>query len=400
VNRPVAELADVVSCYGKAFIDKFQPLGYHKGVLNALAVCRTAALGGHVDRCNECGHVRVSYNSCRNRHCPKCQQVNTARWVMAREADLLPVGYFHMVFTLPDCLNALCHQYPKVLYKLLFHSVRDTLFAFAADPKQLGAEIGYIAVLHTWGQTLTLHPHLHCIIPAGGITVKGTWKRARGNGRFLFPVKALSPVFRAKFRDGLLALAHNNSFEVTPELLSKMQQTNWVVYAKEPFARPKQIVEYLGRYSHRVAISNHRLVSIGDGKVTFRYKDYRHASAQKTMTLDAMEFLRRFCLHILPPGFVKIRHYGFLSSRRKGVELLALQGRETVGTQQQSMVQKPANLSWQEVCRQKLSYDPAKCPCCKTGVMVAIELLAPRPPPNPSAKLNPFLKPNTLQAAV
>ncbi len=395
MNRPVAELADVVRGYGKAFVDQFQPLGYHKAVLNALAVCRTAALGGHVDSCIECGHVRVSYNSCRNRHCPKCQQLDTARWVMAREADLLPVGYFHMVFTLPGCLNSLCLNHPKVLYNLLFHAVRDTLFAFAADPKHLGAEIGYIAVLHTWGQTLTLHPHLHCIIPAGGITVKGNWKHARGNGSFLFPVKALSGVFRGKFRDGLLELAKDAGFEISADLLRKVHLSNWVVYAKEPFAGPQQIIEYLARYSHRVAISNHRLVSIGDGKVTFRYKDYRHASAQKTMTLDAMEFLRRFCLHILPPGFVKIRHYGFLSSRRKGTELLALQGRETAYGQQQSMSQTPASLCWQEICKLKFAYDPVRCPCCKTGVMITVETLAPRPPPTQTAHAK-----SILQAAV
>ncbi len=375
---PAAELSDVIRRYGKDFIERFKPLGYHKGVLHALSVCRTAELGGHVDRCEDCGHIRISYNSCRNRHCPKCQIVNKERWIMAREADLLPVGYFHVVFTLPDCLNPLCHQHPKALYDLLFRSVRDTLFAFAADPKHLGAEIGFIAVLHTWGQTLTLHPHLHCIIPAGGITVKGNWKQSRSKGNFLFPVKALSKVFRAKFRDGLLLVAKDAGFEVSSELLRKMHQSNWVVYAKEPFLGPKQVIEYLGRYSHRVAISNHRIVSVDDGKVTFRYKDYRDCNRQKTMTLEATEFLRRFSLHILPPRFVKIRHYGFLSSRRKANELLVLQGKTIETTPQPVPMPK---LPWQEVCRQRLNYDPEQCPCCQSGRMKTIEIILPRSPP-------------------
>jgi hypothetical protein len=299
---------------------------------------------------------------------------------MAREADLLPVGYFHVVFTLPDFLNPLCHQHPKALYDLLFRSVRDTLFPFAADPKHLGAELGYIAVLHSWGQTLTLHPHLHCIIPAGGITVKGNWKQARSKGNFLFPVKALSKVFRGKFRDGLLQKAKDAGFEVSAELLRKMHQSNWVVYAKEPFAGPKQVIEYLGRYSHRVAISNHRLISASDGKVTFRYKDYRHGNKQKVMTLEATEFLRRFCLHILPPRFVKIRHYGFLSSRRKATELAALQGKE-VNNSTAETVPAP-KLTWQEVCRQRLKYDPEQCPCCQSGRMKTIETILPRSPPS------------------
>lgn len=375
MKHELVELSDVIRRYGKDFIEKFQPLGYNKGVLHALSVCRTAELGGHVDRCDDCGYIRISYNSCRNRHCPKCQQVNKERWIMAREADLLPVGYFHVVFTLPDCLNPLCHKHPKELYDLLFRSVRDTLFAFAVDPKHLGAEIGFIAVLHTWGQTLTLHPHLHCIIPCGGITVKGNWKQARNKGSFLFPVKALSKVFRAKFREGLL----DAGFEVSTELLRKMHKSGWVVYAKKPFAGPKQVIEYLGRYSHRVAISNHRIVSINEGKVTFSYKDYRHGNGQKLMTLDAVEFLRRFCLHILPPRFVKIRHYGFLSSRRKASELPFLHSSITGRPSARSS--PTPKLSWQELCRLRFNYDPDQCPCCQTGRMKTIETIQARSPP-------------------
>lgn len=387
MSRPAAELADIIKRYGRSFIESHQPLGYHKGVLKAIASCRSAELGGHVDQCDDCGHIRVSYNSCRNRHCPKCQQVNKERWIMAREADLLPVGYFHVVFTLPDALNAYCLKYPKALYDLLFRSVRDTLFSFSADPRHLGAETGFIAVLHTWGQTLTLHPHLHCIIPAGGITVMGKWKQARGNGNFLFPVKALSQVFRAKFRDGLKEIAIRTGFDVTDELLTSINQSNWVVYAKEPFAGPQQVIEYLGRYTHRVAISNHRLISIDNAKVTFRYKDYRDGSNQKQMTLDATEFLRRFCLHILPQRFVKIRHYGFLSSRRKATELSALLDNVTE-TNPTGPVQPTASKphSWQEICRIRMNFDPEVCPCCKTGRMKTIEVLMPRSPPQTVTK--------------
>ena len=378
MSRPVVELSDIINRYETAFIEQFRPLDHHKRVLRDIASCRTAEKGGHVDRCDQCGHIRISYNSCRNRHCPQCQQVGKERWIMAREADLIPVGYFHVVFTLPDSLNDLCHKYPKALYDLLFTTVRDTLFAMAANPKFLGAEIGYIAVLHSWGQTLTLHPHLHCIIPAGGITVKGNWKHSLGDGTYLFPVQAISKVFRAKFRDGLRLIAPKSGFEFTDELLARINRSNWVVYAKEPFAGPKQVVEYLGRYSHRVAITNHRLISIKNDRVTFRYKDYRLQGTQKQMTLDALEFLRRFCLHILLPRFVKIRHYGFLSSRRKGEELPRLQDTEPQAAQQQP---KP-KLSWQEVCRQRLGFDPELCPCCQKGKMLTIELLQPRSPPS------------------
>lgn len=384
MNRPGVELPEVIKRYGDDFIERFHPLGYHKGVLKSIVSCRTSQLGGHLDQCEDCGYIRVSYNSCRNRHCPKCQQVNKERWIMAREADLLPVGYFHVVFTLPDTLNSLCHKYPKALYDLLFRSVRDTLFAFSADPRHLGAETGFIAVLHTWGQALTLHPHLHCIIPAGGITVMGNWKQARGNGNFLFPVKAISQVFRAKFRDGLKQIAAKCGFEVPLELQNRMKKSTWVVYAKAPFAGPEQVIEYLGRYTHRVAISNHRLVSIEDGKVTFKYKDYRDGNKQKLMTLDATEFLRRFCLHILPQRFVKIRHYGFLSSRRKAAELPALLGKvpEAKPTEPAQKVEPKQKLSWQEISRKRLNFDPDICPCCQKGRMHTIEILPPRSPPN------------------
>ena len=380
MSRPATELAEIICRYGDSFMSGHQPLGNHKGVLKAIASCRTAQLGGHVDRCGECGHIRISYNSCRNRHCPKCQTVNKERWIMAREADLLPAGYFHLVFTLPECLNAYCLSFPNQVYSLLFVSVRDTLYAFAVDPKHLGAEIGYLSVLHTWGQTLVLHPHVHCIVPAGGITVKGNWKHARGKGRYLFPVKALSQVFRAKFRDGLKQVAQKTGFEVTLQLLQQMHRSSWVVYAKEPFMGPQQVIGYLSQYTHRVAIGNHRLVSATNEKVTFRYKDYADGSRQKVMSLDATEFLRRFCLHILPKRFVRIRHYGFLSSRRKSVELPALQGKVDCQQEVSQIKEKVVKLTWQQVCIRRFNYDPGLCPVCRKGRMQTIEVL-PRSPP-------------------
>lgn len=374
MSAPTLEVADVIKLSGKQFVEQYNPPGYHKGVLTTLTLCRTEALGGHVYQCNDCRYTRIAYHSCRNRHCPKCQQLAKEQWVMAREAELLPVGYFHMVFTLPDTLNPLCLKHPAMMYELLFHAVRDTLFTFAADPRHLAAETGFIAVLHTWGQTLALHPHLHIIIPAGGFNLHGNWKHARGDGGYLFPVKALSPVFRAKYRDTLKAALAKENIETPPALFERLMLKQWVVYAKEPFAGPKQVIEYLGRYTHKVAISNHRLTDLNQSRVTFRYKDYSQGGVQKLMTLDNTEFLRRFCMHILPRGFRKIRHYGILSSRRKAEYIPALkdQNGKTFARE------KP---SWQQVCIQRMGFDPERCPCCGKGKMVLLRVLQPRPPP-------------------
>jgi hypothetical protein len=374
MNAPAFEVADIIRLSGDEFIRQHNPLGYHKGVLTALRQCRTEALGCHIYQCSDCGHTHIAYHSCRNRHCPKCRQVAKERWIMAREAELLPVGYLHMVFTLPDVLNPLCLKYPAMMYNLLFHAVRDTMFIFAADPKHLGADIGYVAVLHTWGQTLTLHPHLHIIIPAGGYNIMGDWVNARGKGDYLFPVKALSPVFRAKFRDGLKIALADAGIEKPPGLFEQMMLRKWVVYAKEPFGSPNQVVEYLGRYSHRIAISNHRIVNVTDHETTFRYKDYGQAGVQKQMTLSNLEFLRRFCMHILPHGFMKIRHYGFLSSRRKGEYIIKPKDENGKAIP----MQKP---TWQQVCRERLGFDPEKCPCCGSPNMKIVGIVEPRPPP-------------------
>ena len=288
--------------HGEGFLKAHPQPAWHMTVLEALKACRTAALGGHIDRCDECGHERVSYNSCRNRHCPKCQGLDRQRWVQAREADLLPLPYYHMVFTLPDKLNVLCLANAKPLYHLLFQCAWETVKTFAADPKYLAARTGMIAVLHTWGQNLSLHPHLHCIVPGGGLDADGNWVEARGKGKFLFPVKAMSLVLRAKFVQGLrklydegkltfvgqaAALAQPQGFA---KLLRSLYQKPWVVYAKKPFAGPEQVVRYLGRYTHRIAISNHRIRKLENGKVTFVWKDYRDGGKKKLMTLTVVEF--------------------------------------------------------------------------------------------------------------
>ena len=362
-----------MSRYGDEFLNTF-PLSLQKRrTLRAIEQCRTEPLGWHVDACDACGHIRVSYNSCRNRHCPKCQTTQCERWLMGREADLLPVRYFHVVFTQPDTVNGLCLQYPAQMYKMLFEASWETIDAFSRDPKHLGAQLGMTSILHTWGQNLSLHPHLHCIIPSGGVTIRQKWKHARGNGKYLFPVKALSKMFRGKYLEKLKTWLTSEKVPFDSTRMDSLYRKNWVVYAKQPFLGPAQVLEYIGRYTHKVAISNHRIKGIDQGKIEFTYKDYRHGDQQKRMTLDANEFLRRFCLHILPPGFVRIRHYGILSCRNKSI-IRRLQG--------VSPDQTPQKLSWQDICRKRLSFDPDLCPCCGKGRMVTIERVLPsRAPP-------------------
>ena len=317
--RPTYEVAEIIRDYGDSFVQKFAPLKHHQRVLKALKICRTAALGGHVERCNndQCKHERIAYNSCRNRHCPKCQTTNRERWILARKEDLLDCTYFHVVFTIPQELNQFCLKHPKEMYNILFQVSKDTLFAFGHDPKHLGAQMGAISILHTWGQNLSLHPHVHMIVPGGGFTKENNWKTCASNGDFLFPIKAMAKTYRGKFMEKLMAFLLENGTPIQMALRRKLYDKNWVVYAKEPFKNADSVIEYLGRYTHKIAISNHRIKSIQDGKMTFTYKDYAHGSVTKTMSLDAHEFLRRFCLHILPQKFVKIRHYGCLSSRGK-----------------------------------------------------------------------------------
>ena len=378
MSRPVHELAAIIQQYKTSFTAKHQPLKQHLSVLNALEKCRTAWLGGHVDGCDSCGHLRISYNSCRNRHCPKCQSTNKERWILARQQQMLPVSYFHVVFTLPQELNSWCMHYPKQMYNLLFAASQQTIAAFANDEKHLGAMPGMISVLHTWGQNLSLHPHVHIIIPGGGIASSGCWKNAKNKGRYLFPVKAMSSVFKHKYMEGFLQLLKEENKNIEPSLRQTLYSKNWIVYAKTPFGGPVQVIEYLGRYTHKVAISNHRIVSTDDDKVSFRYKDYADNSQQKTMILEATEFLRRFCLHILPPGFRKIRYYGFMANAHSA--LLQVQQKEMgVAVQTAKEVKK---LSWKVIAKQKLSYDADQCPACKKGTMVTLFHFKANAPPH------------------
>ena len=368
------ELASILKVHRIAFIKTHSPLKHHQRVLNAIEKCRTDYLGGHVDQCNACGHQRISYNSCRNRHCPKCQGTNRERWILARQNDLLPCSYFHVVFTLPEELNWFCLRHPTELYNCLFQASKETILAFGNDTKHLGANTGMISVLHTWGQNLSLHPHVHLIVPGGGITNAGFWKHAKNNGDFLFPVKAMSIVYRGKFMEKLKTILPSIGHTLEPALRRKLFSKNWVVYAKQPFGGPKQVIEYLGRYSHKIAISNHRLISNENEIVSFAYKDYAHGSVKKVLKLQADEFIRRFCLHILPPRFMKIRHYGILASRVK--PQLKIQ-QLLMGV----VIAKKEKQNWKEITKAKLHFDVEVCPCCKTGRMIRVHSFQAHAPP-------------------
>src|SRR4029077_7917517 len=325
MDRPRFEVADVFRCYGADYRMRngaSMSNAQHR-VMTAIEVCRTAFLGGHLEQCDQCGHQRNAYNSCANRHCPKCQSHARAQWLENRQSELLNTQYFHVVFTLPQQIATIAYQNKRELYGILFRAAAETLLTIAADPKHLGAEIGFFAVLHSWGQNLLHHPHLHCVVPGGGISPDGTrWISCRPD--FFLPVRVLSRLFRRlflkylqqafdsgklRFFTSLAALQDRQAFSRHLDLVRDLE---WVVYAKPPFAGPQQVVDYVGRYTHRVAISNYRIVDIKDGQVKFNWKDYRDNDQQKTMTLSADEFIRRFLLHVLPSGFHRIRYYGFL----------------------------------------------------------------------------------------
>lgn len=369
--RPAFEVAHVINAHWQEILRSCQFNTWQLRTLDAIRRCRTASLGGHVDLCTNCGHTRISYNSCRNRHCPKCQQIQRERWIQAREAELLPATYFHVVFTLPEALNKLCLYEPAKVYKLLFDTAWSVMKSFAHDKKHLGAETGMIAILHTWGQNLSLHPHLHCIIPGGGLTPAENWIPARSDGDFLFPVKAISSVFRARFVSTLRRTIEG----LDRSFYDALFKTSWVVYAKRPFGGPRQVIEYLGRYTHKIAISNHRLLDITDKAVTFHYKDYRDASKKKVMALDALEFIRRFSLHILPKGFMRIRHYGILSSSRKQKTLPAIH------QQLQSVYLVPEKKDWKQIST-ALGFNPDSCPVCKQQTMITLFSFDRRGPPD------------------
>jgi hypothetical protein len=401
VSRPILEVADILRDHGPAWRDAncgHVSLDQLK-VMSAIERCRTAALGGHVARCeNEaCGHTNVSYNSCRNRHCPKCQGVAARRWLADREAELLPVGYFHVVYTLPAELRDVAFQNKRVVYDLLMKAAAETTLQIGADPKRLGARIGITAVLHTWGSAMTHHPHVHMIVPGGGLSPGGTqWISSRGN--FLVHVNVLARLFRGKmlsllgdahdagrlkFFNGLTGLADRRAFK---QFLGPLRHTRWVVYVKPPFGGPEAVLAYLSRYTHRVAISNRRLVAADGGGVSFRWKDYREDSLArwKTMTLSPPEFIRRFLIHVLPKGFHRIRHYGLFANGNRA-EAIA-RARELLGVA--SRVEKPANTSGDDVESDQPEPDTRSCPCCGSAMRI-IEVFArgcePRHRPKPGA---------------
>lgn len=367
-RRP--ELADIVRAHGAAFRAAHRLCAVQQRALRAIERCRTAALGGELRQCDTCGTQRYVYHSCRNRHCPKCQTRAKERWLTARRAELLPVPYYHLVFTLPHELNVLAQHNPRELYAMLFAAASETLIEFGRNPRWLGGEIAATLMLHTWGQTLSQHLHVHCLVAAGALDAAGQWVRSRRG--FLFPVKALSTVFRGKF------LAHLRKRPVPAPLLSALRAKPWVVYAKRPFAGPEQVLEYLGRYTHRTAISNERLVSAEAHAVHFRYKDYARGERRRIMQLEPVEFLRRFALHVLPRGFNRIRHYGLLANRNKRA-LLAQARAALLAPAPPAAAPESLRAFWQRVAH----VDIERCSHCGTGTLRLRQILAPliRPPP-------------------
>ena len=385
---PALELADIVRTYGEAYAQTHRLTPVQHRALRAIATCRTAALGGHQETCDHCGASRITYNSCRNRHCPKCQAGAREAWLAARQAELLPIPYFHVVFTLPHALNALAQGNPRVISTLLFRAAADTLLAFGRDPQHLGGTIGITAILHTWGQNLSQHLHLHCLVTGGALAPDGTrWIAPRSPG-FLFPVRALATVFRGKFLDALdrafatqqLTFAGSTAALADPTAFARfraaLRTVSWVVYAKRPFAGPAQVLAYLGRYTHRVALTNHRLVACDEGQVSFHWKDYADGDRVKIMTLPVEEFLRRFLLHIVPARFMRIRHFGLLANRRRATAL----------AQCRQILAVPAPVAPAPPPDGPTADQPStnRCPFCQVGHWVRIDISPHRlPRPHP-----------------
>jgi hypothetical protein len=384
------ELADVFRAHGPAYRHSHKMPLRHLRAMRAIEICRTAVLGGHVDECTHCGALKISYNSCRNRHCPKCQCLDKERWLEARKEDLLPTRYFHVVFTLPESLRPLALRNQDVIYSILFKAASQTLKEVTQNPKHLGAEVGFIAVLHTWTQTLLDHPHLHCIVTGGGLSLDGKrWIRCKR--KFFIPVKVLSRVFRGKFLAYLKDLRDKEKLSfpghIAPlkephafnTLLSSLYQQEWVVYCKPPFHSAEEVIDYLGRYTHRVAVSNNRLVTLEGSRVTFQYRDRQDNDTVKLMTLEADEFIRRFLLHLLPEGFVKIRHYGLLGNRNRKSKLARCMALLGVHHRHQEKHRIP----WQDLLEHITGKDPRICPYCGKGKMVLKKVLAPAVLPLP-----------------
>jgi len=378
------EVADIFRQHGPVYRESHKLPRNHLRVMGAIEACRTAALGGHKDKCDQCGHLEISYNSCRNRHCPKCQTLRKEKWIEARSEDLLPIEYFHVVFTIPAELNPLVSMNRKVMYDLLFRSVSETLIELADDPKHLGAKIGVISILHTWGQNLMDHPHIHCIVTGGGLSSNGNrWIPCRKG--FFLPVTVMSALFSGKFLDHLKhgfkkgalvfdgAISHLKEPGTFESFRRHLYHKKWVVYCKPPFGGPKGVLQYLGRYTHRIAISNNRILNIQDGRVSFLWRDYADDNRQKTMLLPSDEFIRRFLLHVLPERYVRIRHFGLLANRNRKGNIAAchkMLGRKNV-TKEKRLE------TWQEQLLRICGIDVSVCPLCRKGKMCRIERLLP-----------------------
>lgn len=358
------ELADIFRQYGESYRKTQRLPASQQKVMRAISVCRTQELGGHLDRCDSCGFERPAYNSCRNRHCPKCQSLAKARWLQKQTSELLPVGYYHLVFTLPHELNRLILANRKILLTLLFKAVSETLLEFGRS--RLGGTVGIIAMLHTWDQTLKDHFHLHCLVPAGALSLNHSrWIKARGN--YLFPVKALSGVFRGKFLDLLQQACEKGNIPAANNEIKASRQKNWIVYAKKPFGSPQTVLDYLGRYTHRVALSNDRILAVHHGQVTVSYRDRKDGDRKKTIILDVQEFIRRFLLHVLPEGFMRIRHFGLLANRSK--KQMLPQCRKLLDLDP-ALPQCPSESAKDLLL--KIIVDLSRCPCCHEGTMIVV----------------------------
>jgi hypothetical protein len=379
------EVADIFRQHGPAYRESHRLSRTALRVMRAIEVCRTAVLGGHKDQCDHCGHVQISYNSCRNRHCPKCQTLRKEQWIEARSEDLLPIEYFHVVFTLPSELNHLALLNQRLLYDLLFRSACETLTQLAQDPKHLGATVGVIGILHTWGQNLMDHPHVHCIVTGGGLSSDGTWIPCRR--AFFLPIRVMSALFRGKFlnllkdyfkKDDLIfpdRLGHLKNPGDFETFRKNLYHKKWVVYCKPPFDGPQGVLQYLGRYTHRIAISNNRILNLRNGNVSFLWRDYTDNNRLKTMTLKADEFIRRFLLHVLPPRYVRIRHFGLLANRKRKDNIAAC--RKMIGDGQTATKQNIRKETWQEQLLRICGIDVTLCPVCQKGRMCRIALLLP-----------------------
>ncbi len=386
MDRPKLEVADVFRRYGEAYRQQHGASlsTAQRRVMTAIEVCRTAALGGHVEECDQCGHERICYNSCRDRHCPKCQSLARAEWIEDRQSELLDTQYFHVVFTVPEQVAVIAYQNKEVVYRILFRAAAKTLRTIAADPKHLGAEIGFFAVLHTWGQNLLHHPHLHCVVTGGGLSPDGSrWISCRP--RFFLPVRVLGRLFRRLFLQYLekaFATGQLQFFSSLESLrdrgaflrhLAPVRKLAWNVYAKAPFAAPQPLLDYVGRYTHRVALSNTRLLDIEDGQVRFRWKDYRDQKQQKTMTLSAAEFIRRFLMHVLPPGFQRIRYYGLLGNRYREQKLARC--RELLGMRPSETPTAETCPDYRDRYQQLTGSSLWECPVCRRGRMLVVRTL-------------------------